>query len=294
LHTLPLHLHEVLASFLVFTFINDTLSPRLSTWLLGPARYPRLPRHTQAQWDMHFTSLVNATMLSLVLPYVLLADEGRANATWEDRLWGYTGAGGLVQAVSAGYFLWDVKVCAGSVSELGGVGGGLGLLHAVVGLCITVLGFRPFGLYYGMQYGLVELSTPFVNIHWFLNKTGRAGSLLQVVNGIILVITFACCRLLWGAYMTTTFFGDVWTALQAPGPSSTIYRLAKGPPLMLEHRAEWWVGASFMCTHAVVMGLSAFWFAKMVRTMRGHIKSRGTETEEKKKEKKEKKEKKAE
>jgi len=127
-----------------------------------------------------------------------------------------------------------------------------------------------------MQYGLVELSTPFVNIHWFLNKTGRAGSMLQVVNGIVLMVTFACCRLLWGAYMTFTFFGDVWTALHAPAPSHTLYHFSPAEPsLALEHRAPWWVAVTFTLTHTVVMSLSAFWFSKMVATMRGHIKARG-------------------
>ena len=94
---------------------------------------------------------------------------------------------------------------------------------------------------------LVELSTPFVNIHWFLNKTGRAGSTLQVANGVVLMVTFACCRLLWGAYMTVTFFSDVWTALQAPAPSSTLYHYSpREPPLLLQHRAAWWVAVAFI------------------------------------------------
>jgi hypothetical protein len=133
---------------------------------------------------------------------------------------------------------------------------------------------RPFGLYYGIQYGLVELSTPFVNIHWFLNKTGYAGSKIQMLNGIILIVTFACCRLLWGSYMTFTFFSDVWTALHASKPSWTEYNYAPGErPLVLQHRAVWWVGATFMLTHLVIMSLSTFWFAKMIATVRKHITS---------------------
>lgn len=97
------------------------------------------------------------------------------------------------------------------------------------------------------------------------------------------MVTFACCRLLWGAYMTFTFFSDVWVALHAPAPSLTLYYYSPAePPLALEHRAAWWLAVAFMLTHAVVMSLSAFWFSKMVAMMWVQIKSGGVK--EKKKE----------
>ncbi|OBT44829.1 hypothetical protein VE00_05001 [Pseudogymnoascus sp. WSF 3629] len=277
LNTLPLHAHEVLFGFVFYTTVNSVLAPFLSARLF-PATYRGLPRRTQLQWDMHVTSFVNSTFLSFALTYVILADQERANATWEDRIWGYTGAGGLVHALGTGYFLWDLGACASNASTLGA----LDLLHAVVGFCISILGFRPFGPYYGIQYGLVELSTPFVNIHWFLGKMGLAGSKIQMVNGIVLMITFASCRLLWGTYMTFTFFGDVWTAVQADKPSFTLYDYSPSePPLALEHRAPGWVAVAFMCTHTVVMSLSIFWFSKMVATVRKHGKSKGDGKEKK-------------
>lgn len=37
-------------------------------------------------------------------------DDERRNMTLEERLWGYTGAAGLVQALATGYFLFDLVV----------------------------------------------------------------------------------------------------------------------------------------------------------------------------------------
>jgi hypothetical protein len=129
-------------------------------------------------------------------------------------------------------------------------------------------------LYYGIQYALVELSTPFANIHWFLNKLDRAGSSLQAVNGVILIITFACCRLIWGSYLTIVFFRDVWTALHAPKSSLTAYEYSLAEkPLLLEHKAPWWLAAMFMISNSVVMSLSAFWFTKMISTISKHVNS---------------------
>ncbi|KAK1079830.1 hypothetical protein LTR33_006063 [Friedmanniomyces endolithicus] len=262
--TLPLHIHEIVLSYALYNLIDTVLAPLISRRLF-PNHYRAFSRRTQLQWNMHVTSLVNSTFISLAAIYVLYADVDRLSDTWEQRMWGYTGAGGMVQAFGAGFFIWDLQICAANVKTLGVPD----LVHALMGFIISFLGFRPFGLFYGIQYALVELSTPFVNFHWFLNKLNKAGSTLQLVNGMILITVFGCCRLLWGSYMTKTFFGDVWTALHAPRSSWTTYNYSPTQkPLVLQHHAEWWVGIVFLATHTVVMSLSIFWFGKMIATMR--------------------------
>ena len=52
-------------------------------------------------------------------------------------MWGYTGLGGMVQAMGAGYFVWDVQVCALKTKMLGI----MELVHAIVALTIAMLGF---------------------------------------------------------------------------------------------------------------------------------------------------------
>ena len=56
---------------------------------------------------------------------------------WRGRVWGYTGAGGMIQGFAAGYFLWDLCVSVVNVSVFG-----WGLLaHAVAALVVFSLGF---------------------------------------------------------------------------------------------------------------------------------------------------------
>ena len=120
----------------------------------------------------------------------------------------------------------------------------------------------------------MELFLAFVNIHWFLNKLDKAGSTLQIVNGMLFIVTSASCRLIWGSYLTFVFFRDAWTALHAPQSSWTEYNYSPVErPLTLEHQAPWWLAITFMITNAVVMSLSAFWFMKMIATLRKHIKT---------------------
>ncbi len=56
---------------------------------------------------------------------------------WRGRVWGYTGAGGMIQGFAAGYFLWDLMV---SSMNVGVFGWGL-LAHAVSALVVFSFGF---------------------------------------------------------------------------------------------------------------------------------------------------------
>lgn len=69
--------------------------------------------------------------------FVILKDQGRGQGGWKGRIDGYTGAGGAVQAMAEGYFLWDLVV---SVVNLDALGPG-SLAHAISALMVTSLGF---------------------------------------------------------------------------------------------------------------------------------------------------------
>lgn len=54
-----------------------------------------------------------------------------------ERVHGYTGGAGLIQAFAGGYFLWDLVV---TVQHVGVFGVGM-LFHAICALCVFSLGF---------------------------------------------------------------------------------------------------------------------------------------------------------
>jgi hypothetical protein len=136
LTTLPLHVHEVLGSFLAYTFINIVVAPIISTWLF-PLRYPRLSAERKINWDVHVVSLVQSTTINFLALWVMWADEERMNMTWQERVWGYTGAAGMIQGMATGYFLWDLMVTVQHVKVFG-----LGMLaHALSALLVFSFGF---------------------------------------------------------------------------------------------------------------------------------------------------------
>ena len=157
---------------------------------------------------------------------------------------------------------------------------------------------RPFVNYYGPSILLYELSSPFLNFHWFFDKCGMTGSLPQLINGICLITTFFSCRLVWGTYMTILVFGDVWKALNyAPTNSlvnndisakyiyndgiaaSTTTKSAADAEVMrfvplhsetnqLDLRIPLWLAASYLASNLVLHGLNVFWFGRMIETIR--------------------------
>lgn len=136
LPTLPLHIHELLFAALTYHLTCSRLSPYLSTRLF-PTIYPSLSPRTRLNWDVHVVSLVQSVFINAAALWVMWRDEERRGMSWEERVWGYTGADGMIQGFAAGYFLWDLVVCAGNV---GIFGWGL-LAHAVAALMVFSLGF---------------------------------------------------------------------------------------------------------------------------------------------------------
>ena len=136
LRTLPLHAHEILPAFCFYEFVNIVISPRVSTYLF-PNVYPKLSRKTKVNWNVHFVSMVQSCLINAVTLWVIYNDRKRMQMDWRQRVWGYTGATGMVQGFAAGYFLWDLLA---SIKDVDVHGWGA-LAHAASALVISSLGF---------------------------------------------------------------------------------------------------------------------------------------------------------
>jgi hypothetical protein len=134
--TLPLHVHEVLISFFGYTFINIVVAPVLSR-LIFPRRYAKLSPSRKVSWDVHVVSLFQSCTINYLALWVMFNDEERKNMDWQQRIWGYTGASGMIQGLATGYFLWDLLVTVLYVDIFG-----YGMLaHAISALIVFSFGF---------------------------------------------------------------------------------------------------------------------------------------------------------
>ena len=136
LATLPLHIHEILGAFVAYHLIGSLFSPWISNRLF-PKFYGNFDARTKVNWNIRVVSLVQSTFINALALYLMYTDEERKNMDWRGRVYGYTGAGGMLQGFAAGYFLWDLCVCITNVSVFGP---GL-LAHAIAALTVFSFGF---------------------------------------------------------------------------------------------------------------------------------------------------------
>ena len=281
LPTLPLHIHEVLAAALLYSVIYYPVSPLVSNLLARPY-YARLSRKKQRNWDAHFVSMVQSILINALALWVMIFDDDRKQMNWEERIWGYTGATSCVQSMAAGYFLWDLVVTSLNLDVFGpGT-----LAHAAAALLVYLLGFvslqdvpqsrnnlltepwqRPFVNYYGCIFILWELSTPFLNIHWFLDKLNMTGTRVQLYNGLLLLFSFFSCRLVYGIYQSYRVFKDIWAAVNFQiTPDHRVSPLLE----FTDERSTvpLWLAALYLASNLTLNGLNLYWFFMMTRAVR--------------------------
>lgn len=136
MQTLPLHFHEVMVAFTLYHAINRYVAPAVSRYFF-PQIYPSFNARTKLNWDVHIVSFVQSTLICGLALWVLWADDELREMNATERVYGYTGASGLIQAFAGGYFLWDLVITIQNV-HIFGVGM---LFHAVCALCVFSLGF---------------------------------------------------------------------------------------------------------------------------------------------------------
>ena len=114
------------------------------------------------------------------------------------------------------------------------------------------------------------------------------GSLPQWYNGILLLFSFFCCRLLWGTYQSIRVYQDVWAALHYdplthPAPSSVYTPAPESGEILMQYAGYYfipkWLAVVYLGANIVLNTLNFYWYGKMIET----IKKRFTEVGEKKK-----------
>lgn len=131
---------------------------------------------------------------------------------------------------------------------------------------------RPFANYYGLVFILYELSTPFLNFHWFFDKLGMTGSVAQLINGVVLVVTFGMCRLVWGVYQSVRIYRDMWMAIQALDVSTGNIPSKIGVMKTVKSAAEAGnlpivLAGLYLASNTLLIALNFYWFGKMIEAL---------------------------
>lgn len=120
--------------------------------------------------------------------------------------------------------------------------------------------------YYGCVFILWELSTPFLNIHWFFDKVNMTGSSAQLYNGILLLFTFFSARLIYGTYQSFCVFSDMWAAVNAH-PAKTFSESLVMQYATPESTVPTWLAVSYLASNITLNTLNFYWFIMMIRAV---------------------------
>jgi len=102
----------------------------------------------------------------------------------------------------------------------------------------------------------------------------------QLYNGIMLLATFFCCRLVWGTYQSARVYQDMWAAINhkpaasdvhldaVNGNSTTVPIYGDTMKFAGEEFVPLWLAFIYLGSNVVLNTLNFYWFAKMVETVR--------------------------
>jgi len=98
------------------------------------------------------------------------------------------------------------------------------------------------------------------------------GSRPQWYNGILLLSSFFCCRLLWGTYQSIRVYQDVWAALHHdPLPPTFESRRGDADEMMRfagHYSVPTWLAVVYLGSNIVLNTLNFYWFGKMIETIK--------------------------
>eukprot|EP00026_Physarum_polycephalum_P013732 Phypoly_transcript_14165.p1 GENE.Phypoly_transcript_14165~~Phypoly_transcript_14165.p1 ORF type:complete len:280 (+),score=33.17 Phypoly_transcript_14165:127-966(+) len=165
--------------------------------------YSDLKPAVQVDWCSRIVSNINAVVATYGALTVLATkdfDKFPLTAWNED--------GGFYIQILLGYFAYDFILILAN-KELQSVGT---IVHHILGLLnyglVCISGQEQ---YLALLWMATELTTPFVNMRWFLAVTKQSHTMLYTINGLAMTLAFLCWRVIYiptKAFYTLYYFSD--------------------------------------------------------------------------------------
>lgn len=221
------------------------VSPHLSPQLTG--RYHKLSPRDRIDWDSRFASTLHALAITSFAAYIFFATDTYDDDTKNPELAGQpillrcTPVSQAALGVSLGYFVLDISLM---VKHYPWMGGPEMLAHHIAAFASV---YTSLSLGQAHIYTLImlatEVTTPFVNARWILDKLQWRGTKTYTVNGVCLAVSWLLVRIL----LFLWFFIHAWNHRAETAE-------LRGPAILL-----------ITIVPALLFGLNVFWFTKILR-----------------------------
>ncbi|KAH9621527.1 hypothetical protein KSS87_002893 [Heliosperma pusillum] len=206
--------------------------------------YASLPRMKQVEWDNRVISTLHAVFVAALSIYLafwsdLYADDEQRGSV----LFRSSAFSTFVLGVSVGYFISDISMILWFYPALGGLEYVLHHLLSMAALVYAILTGE--GQIYTFLALLSELTTPGINLRWYLDAVGMKKSRAYVANGVAVFLTWLVARIILFMYV----FYHIYTHFDQIKQLSTL-------------------GYYLMLVSPCVLGvLNLMWFVKITKGM---------------------------
>ena len=203
------------------------------------ATYGSLPESEQAYWNYSLVSSIHAVVIS-VMAFQALAETPALYSSSDLML--VTPQTTITFKVFWGYILQDTLGSIYYNSKWSGWQANL-IHHLAAMLCWGQLLDGGFAHFMGLIGIISEITTPFVNLRWFLHKAGLKDTTLYLLNGLTMTLLWFIIRI-GGFGMLGFRIAASWDAVMALRPDQQF---------------------TVVFSYVVGYSLQIFWFYKIVR-----------------------------
>ncbi|KAG8385140.1 hypothetical protein BUALT_Bualt03G0010800 [Buddleja alternifolia] len=188
---------SVLGGILACKLVYD-LTQVISTFYFST--YNGLTKIQRAEWNNRGISTLHAIFISIVSLYFVFWSE-----LFSDR-----NSAGLITlrnsplstfalGVSVGYFIADLGMICWLYPTLGGVE--YIVHHSLSGIAVAYSMFTGEGQLYTFMVLISEVTTPEINMRWYLDTAGLKKSSAYLINGVVIFFGWLVARILLFVYM---------------------------------------------------------------------------------------------
>ncbi|KAL0914881.1 hypothetical protein M5K25_015268 [Dendrobium thyrsiflorum] len=157
--------------------------------------YHSLSKPTKIEWNNRGFSTFHAILVAAISFYLLVLSD-----LYKER----TAVGSIIDrksllsdslcGISIGYFLTDLGMILWYFPALGGVEYVLHHVLSMYAIALSLISGQ--AQYYILMVLFSEITTPFVNLRWYLDAYGQKSSMLYICNGVALFLGWLAARIL--------------------------------------------------------------------------------------------------
>mmetsp|Transcript_1315 Transcript_1315/g.2499 ORF Transcript_1315/g.2499 Transcript_1315/m.2499 type:complete len:293 (-) Transcript_1315:14-892(-) len=164
-------------------------------------------------WNTRVVSTIHAVVISAACVHTILYDR-----LYEDAPTGkYTIRTQAVLAVFLGYISYDLAVVLANYQYFRHAGGASAAAHHLLVLVSYSLGLSQRAChFYLLCFASTELTTPFINLRWFLYESGHKDGLAYKVNGFLMWLSFTIVRAAFCPYLLYHFLSNAESVYNYP------------------------------------------------------------------------------